>query len=64
MLGPVSESVFGEQDLLALNLLAIARFPGFAAELEKRDRPRHRACAPRAPSRSPSTRAITTGSNG
>jgi glycine oxidase len=34
MLGPVSESVFGEQDLLALNLLAIARFPGFAAELE------------------------------
>jgi glycine oxidase len=34
MLGPVSESVFGEQDLLALNLLSIGRFPGFAAELE------------------------------
>jgi glycine oxidase len=34
MLGPVSESVFGEQDLLALNLHAIDRFPGFNAELE------------------------------
>ncbi len=35
MLAPVSESVFGENDLLALNLLAVARFPGFAAELEQ-----------------------------
>ena len=35
MLAPVSESVFGEQDLLRLNLLAVARFPGFAAELEE-----------------------------
>jgi glycine oxidase len=35
MLGPVSESVFGEQDLLNLNLLAIGRFPGFIAELEQ-----------------------------
>jgi glycine oxidase len=34
MLGPVSESVFGEQDLLNLNLLAIGRFPGFTEELE------------------------------
>jgi glycine oxidase len=34
MLGPVSESVFGEQDLLALNLHAIDRFPTFNAELE------------------------------
>jgi glycine oxidase len=34
MLGPVSESVFGEQDLLALNLHAIGRFPAFNAELE------------------------------
>ena len=34
MLGPVSESVFGEQDLLNLNLLAIARFPSFNEELE------------------------------
>ena len=34
MLGPVSESVFGEQDLLNLNLLAIGRFPGFNQELE------------------------------
>ena len=34
MLGPVSESVFGEQDLLNLNLLAIGRFPGFNHELE------------------------------
>jgi glycine oxidase len=34
MLGPVSESVFGEQDLLALNLHAIDRFPSFNAELE------------------------------
>jgi len=34
MLGPVSESVFGERDLLNLNLLAIGRFPGFNQELE------------------------------
>ena len=34
MLGPVSESLFGEQDLLNLNLHAIDRFPGFASELE------------------------------
>jgi glycine oxidase len=34
MLGPVSESVFGEQDLLALNLHAIDRFPAFNAALE------------------------------
>jgi len=34
MLGPVSESVFGEQDLLNLNLLAIGRFPSFNSELE------------------------------
>ena len=35
MLGPVSESVFGEQNLLNLNLLAIDRFPGFNEELEE-----------------------------
>ena len=35
MLGPVSESVFGEQDLLNLNLHAIDRFPGFNRELEE-----------------------------
>jgi glycine oxidase len=35
MLGPVSESVFGEQHLLALNLHAVARFPAFNAELEE-----------------------------
>jgi glycine oxidase len=34
MLGPVSESVFGERELLALNLHAIARFPSYTAELE------------------------------
>ena len=34
MLAPVSESLFGEHALLALNLLAVQRFPGFAAELE------------------------------
>jgi glycine oxidase len=34
MLAPVSESLFGENALLALNLLAIGRFPAFAAELE------------------------------
>jgi glycine oxidase len=34
MLGPVSESVFGEQHLLNLNLHAIDRFPSFNAELE------------------------------
>jgi glycine oxidase len=35
MLGPVSESLFGEQDLLNLNLHAIDRFPGFNSELEE-----------------------------
>lgn len=35
MLGPVSESVFGEQDLLNLNLHAVGRFPSFNAELEQ-----------------------------
>ena len=34
MLGPVSESVFGEQNLLNLNLLSVGRFPGFNQELE------------------------------
>jgi glycine oxidase len=35
MLAPVSESLFGEDALLALNLLAVQRFPAFAAELEQ-----------------------------
>ena len=35
MLGPVSESVFGEHDLLNLNLHAIDRFPAFNRELEE-----------------------------
>jgi len=34
MLAPVSEALFGEGALLALNLLAVQRFPSFAAELE------------------------------
>jgi glycine oxidase len=34
MLAPVSESMFGESALLALSLLAVRRFPEFAAELE------------------------------
>jgi glycine oxidase len=34
MLGPVSESVFGEQHLLDLSLHAVERFPAFNAELE------------------------------
>ena len=34
MLAPVSESLFGEDDLLRINLLALARFPSFAADLE------------------------------
>jgi glycine oxidase len=34
MLAPVSESAFGEDQLLRLNLLALRRFPEFAAELE------------------------------
>jgi glycine oxidase len=34
MLAPASESLFGEQELLRLNLLAVRRFPRFAAELE------------------------------
>jgi glycine oxidase len=34
MLAPVSESLFGEEALLALNLLALRRFGGSAAELE------------------------------
>jgi glycine oxidase len=35
MLGPVSEAVFGEQNLLNLNLHAVGRFPSFNAELEE-----------------------------
>jgi glycine oxidase len=35
MLAPVSESLFGEDALLALNLLAVRRFPTFAAELQE-----------------------------
>jgi glycine oxidase len=35
MLAPVSESLFGEGDLRALNLLAVRRFPDFAAEVEE-----------------------------
>ncbi len=35
MLAPASESLFGEGDLLRLNLLALRRFPVLAAELEK-----------------------------
>ena len=35
MLGPVSEAVFGEQDLLNLNLHAVGRFPAFNQELEE-----------------------------
>jgi glycine oxidase len=35
MLAPVSESLFGEGALLRINLLAVGRFPSFAAELEE-----------------------------
>jgi glycine oxidase len=35
MLAPVSESLFGEGALLRVNLLAVRRFPSFAAELEE-----------------------------
>jgi glycine oxidase len=35
MLAPVSEALFGEGALLAVNLLAVRRFPSFAAELEE-----------------------------
>ena len=35
MLAPVSESLFGEQDLLRINLLAVRRFPEFGRELEE-----------------------------
>jgi glycine oxidase len=35
MLAPVSESLFGEGALLRINLLAVRRFPSFAAELEE-----------------------------
>jgi len=35
MLAPVSEALFGEGELLRLNLLAVRRFPSFAAELEE-----------------------------
>jgi glycine oxidase len=34
MLAPVSEALFGEGALLRVNLLAVERFPSFAAELE------------------------------
>ena len=35
MLAPSSECLFGEEELLRLNLLALRRFPEFAAELEQ-----------------------------
>ena len=35
LLAPVSESLFGEGALLRVNLLAVRRFPSFAAELEQ-----------------------------
>jgi glycine oxidase len=35
MLAPVSEALFGEGALLRVNLLALARFPSFLAELEQ-----------------------------
>jgi len=35
MLAPASEALFGEGALLRLNLLAVRRFPAFAAELEE-----------------------------
>ena len=35
MLAPVSEALFGEGALLRVNLLALTRFPSFAAELER-----------------------------
>ena len=35
MLAPVSEALFGEGALLRVNLLAVARFGSFAAELEE-----------------------------
>jgi len=35
MLAPVSEALFGEGALLRVNLLALDRFPSFAAELER-----------------------------
>ena len=35
MLAPVSEALFGEGELLRLNLLAVRRFGSFAAELEE-----------------------------
>jgi glycine oxidase len=35
MLAPASEALFGEGELLALNLLALRRFPQVAAELEE-----------------------------
>src|SRR5271166_2910507 len=34
MLAPVSEALFGEGALRRVNLLAVGRFPAFAAELE------------------------------
>jgi glycine oxidase len=63
MLGPVSESVFGEQDLLALNLHAIDRFPASTPSLRRRPGSRP-GCGPRAPSRSPTTAATWPRSTG
>ncbi|GGF46980.1 hypothetical protein GCM10011519_21240 [Marmoricola endophyticus] len=36
MIAPVTETEFGESDLVALNLAAAAAWPGFAAEIERR----------------------------
>jgi glycine oxidase len=35
MLAPVTEATFGEEDLLAFNLVAASRYPSFVAELEQ-----------------------------
>ena len=34
MLAPVTETDFGEEDLIALNLASLARWPAFAADLQ------------------------------
>jgi glycine oxidase len=38
MLAPVSEAVFGEEDLIAANLEAARRYPAFVAEVERESR--------------------------
>ena len=55
MLAPVTETTFTEELLLGLNLASMERYPAFAAEVERGQRPAQRSPARDRRSRSPPT---------